>query len=30
MLNDNYVAFEILGINNGSGSSFIFGQDVVC
>ena len=30
MLNDNYVTFKILGINNGSGSSFTFGQDVVC
>ncbi len=29
MLNDNYVTFKILGINNGPGSSFTFNQDVV-
>lgn len=29
MRNDNYVTFQILGINTGSGTSFAFSQDVV-
>ena len=29
MRNDNYVTFQILGINTGSGNSFAFSQDVV-